>query len=196
MLFGRREKLPVYQKIKGFIWPRTGFLRSFKYLSHRIARIPGTSRSIAVGFASGAAMSMTPFMGFHFVVSALLAWILRGNILASALGTLVGNPWTFPFIWVWTYRVGCWVLQTDQLNDPLTSMHMADVFQSPVKSLGPLLLPMLVGSIPNAIVLWFITYYPCRKLVEEYKRKRAERRHVRALELIEQRRAREKAHEG
>lgn len=196
MLFGRREKLPVHQKIKGFLWPRTGFRRSFRYLSHRIARIPGTSHDIAVGFASGAAMSMTPFMGFHFVISALLAWILRGNILASALGTLVGNPWTFPFIWVWTYRVGCWVLQIDQLHDPLTSMHMADVFQSPVKSLGPLLLPMIVGSIPNAIVLWFISYYPCRKLVEEYKRKRAERRHLRALELIEQRRAREKAHEG
>ena len=42
----------------------------------------------------------TPFVGFHFVLAAITAWIVRGNILASAIGTAAGNPWTFPFIWV------------------------------------------------------------------------------------------------
>ncbi|MFR8207121.1 MAG: DUF2062 domain-containing protein [Alphaproteobacteria bacterium] len=34
-------------------------------------------------------------MGFHLLLAALTAWIIRGNILASALGTAAGNPWTF-----------------------------------------------------------------------------------------------------
>jgi hypothetical protein len=44
----------------------------------------------------------------HFVLSALLAYIARANIIASAIGTVVGNPWTFPFIW-W----GCSTSATD-----------------------------------------------------------------------------------
>ena len=35
-----------------------------------------------------------------------LAWILRGSMAAAIIGTLFGNPWTFPFIWYLSYEVG------------------------------------------------------------------------------------------
>ena len=57
---------------------------------------------VAAGVAAGAFTSFTPFMGLHFLFAALFAWAIRGNLLASALGTFVGNPLTFPFIWAAT----------------------------------------------------------------------------------------------
>ena len=35
-----------------------------------------------------------------------IAYIVRANIVAAAIGTVAGNPWTFPFIWLWTYWLG------------------------------------------------------------------------------------------
>jgi uncharacterized protein (DUF2062 family) len=195
MLFGRRTKLSISEKIRGFLWPRTGFLRSFSYLRHRLARLPGTPHSIAIGFACGAGMAFTPFMGIHIPLSAVLAWLLRGNILASALGTLVGNPWTYPFFLLWTYRVGCWVMGMSALADPFSNVHMMDFLNSPLHVLGPVFVPMIVGSIPNGLLLGWLSYKIILKLVEKYKTTRAERRHLRAIQLVEQRRLRDLAHE-
>jgi hypothetical protein len=193
MLFRRRIKLSILRRVKELLWPTAGFVRSFSYLRHRLARLPGTPHSIAVGFASGAGLAFTPCLGLHSPLSALLAWLLRGNILASALGTLVGNPWTYPFFLVWTYRVGCWIMRVKEVADPFHDLHMMDFLHSPLTALGPVFLPMVVGSIPNALVMWWVSYRLSRKLIEEYKRKRAERRHRRALEIVEQRRARDEA---
>ena len=36
---------------------------------------------------------------FHILLAMLLALLIRGNLIASGIGTVVGNPWTFPLIW-------------------------------------------------------------------------------------------------
>ena len=91
MVFGRRSKQSWALRLRGFLWPKTGWRRSTEYLRHRIARLRASPHAIASGFACGAAISFTPFVGTHVVVSAALAWLIRGNILASAIGTLVGG---------------------------------------------------------------------------------------------------------
>ncbi|RMF08204.1 MAG: DUF2062 domain-containing protein [Alphaproteobacteria bacterium] len=177
----RKERLWRWMN---YLWPRMGLRRYLVYLSHRIGRLPGTAHSIAAGIASGAAISMTPFVGFHFLLAALLAWVVRGNILASAIGTIIGNPWTFPLIWIWTYRIGCWLMARDPVADPLHHLSMTDAFREPAATLGPLLLPMMAGSLPVAIVVWFGIYWPLRGAVGKYKERRIERRHRRAIALI------------
>ncbi len=172
------------QQWMNYIWPRMGLRRYAVYLRHRIGRMPGTAHSIASGIASGAAMSMTPFLGFHFILGALLAWVMRGNVLASAIGTMLGNPWTFPLIWYWTYRIGCLVLARDPMLDPVYHLTITDAFHAPLATLGPLLVPMVVGSVPAAIVVWFGIYWPLRGAVGKYKERRIERRHRNAIALI------------
>ena len=39
-------------------------------------------------------------------LSVLLSFLVRGNYLAAVVGTLVGNPWTFPLIWLASYQLG------------------------------------------------------------------------------------------
>src|SRR3546814_13256871 len=111
-MFRPRNPLPVHKRVSGFLWPRGGWRRSGIYVSHRLRRLPGTPYRIAAGFACGAAISFPPFIGLHFVLSAALALIVRGKIIPSAIGTDVGNPWTFPFIWLWTFSLGHWMLRS------------------------------------------------------------------------------------
>lgn len=76
-----------------------GWIRALHYTRHRVVRLPGSTGNIAAGLAIGAAISFSPLMGTHFVQAALIAYIARVHIGAALIGTFVGNPWTFPFMW-------------------------------------------------------------------------------------------------
>ncbi|HNQ92589.1 MAG TPA: DUF2062 domain-containing protein [Alphaproteobacteria bacterium] len=108
-MFGRRNKRRTIQNIREFLWPTMGWQRTFRYVQHRLVRIKDTTGSIARGMAFGAAVSFAPVPGTHIASAAFLSWITRGNILASVIGTLVGNPWTFPFMWWGAYKLGDFV---------------------------------------------------------------------------------------
>lgn len=170
MLFDRRVKPTLTQQVRNLFWPRSGFRRTGRYIAHRVRRIPGTPYAIAAGFACGAAISMTPFPGFHFILSGLLAWMLRGSIVASAIGTVVGNPWTFPFIWLWIFELGDWILGTSSALTP-GDITMSFLWHHPWE----LLMPMLIGSIPTALVTWFSFFLPIRRMVASYQLHRRHR---------------------
>jgi len=185
-MFKRRQKLSIFQRIRQFFWPTAGWSRSTKYVFHRVARIPGSAYSLAAGFACGAAISFTPFIGLHFVLSALLAYVMRANIIASAIGTVVGNPWTFPFIWVVIYNVGSWMTRAQGvaakevdflqvLTESMAAMHRMD-FQYLIDTSGPILWPMLVGSVPAGIIVWIIFFAPLRPMIAKYQKSRHQRR--------------------
>lgn len=187
-MFRRRKKPTLTQRIWSWIWPRGGWRRFWRYLMIRLARMPGSSYSIAAGFAVGAAVSFTPFVGIHIVLSAMISWLLRANILASAIGTVVGNPWTFPFIWVWLYKSGNWILSNapgpsvgkpdfdatfDAILDTASQFDMAGLFAAAI----PVFWPMLVSGLPTAIVVWVIFFFPLKRLIKGYQDSRLEKLH-------------------
>ena len=52
----------------------------------------------------GKSMSGDAIWSFAVAGAALLvAFVIRGNLIASMIGTAVGNPFTFPFIWLTIY---------------------------------------------------------------------------------------------
>jgi uncharacterized protein (DUF2062 family) len=186
-LFRRRKKQSFLIKVREFLWPSAGWRRAGHYMKHRLARIDGSPYAIAAGFASGAAVSFTPFVGFHFIFAAIIAWIMRGNILTSAIGTAVGNPWTFPFIWAASYNVGINLLDGTATNDLMGQLDkmfgnftIVDLVNDPLNALGPFLetifFPMLLGGTIIGASLWFFIYWPIYKLVSEYKIKQLKRR--------------------
>lgn len=182
-MFKRDQKPRMHKKVANFFWPSIGFKRSTKYLGYRLARLPGTPYSLAAGFAFGAAISFTPFVGLHFIFSGLLAWMFRSNIIASAIGTAVGNPWTFPFIWAGTYHTGYWMLGRDSHEEGAFAANtiehffsnlMNDGWQSVADVFDVVLLPMLVGCIPYFILSWIIFFYPLRALIRKFHVRRAD----------------------
>lgn len=185
MLFKRRKNADFWERARTFVWPRRSFWRSAQYFAKRALRLRATPHAIAAGIAAGAFASFTPFLGFHFIIAAALAWIIRGNLLASAFGTAIGNPITFPFIWGATLEAGKAVLYGRQpgqvgplhIGEKLWHLEFVQLWQ-------PLLKPMAVGSlvigIPTVIVFYIVTRLAAAAFREQRRKLLAERARRRA----------------
>ena len=177
-----------------------GWRRYWDYLKIRVARIKGSPYAIAAGFAAGSAVSFTPLMGFHFMLGFVLAWITRASYIASAIGTVVGNPWTFPFIWVLIYGAGVWVLEATHevpfvdafisyffgmgwfekiVEQSFTLDAIFNDFDGTVSRIWSkpvaLLFPMLVGGVPVGVVAWFLSFLPVYFFVKSFRASREQR---------------------
>jgi uncharacterized protein len=148
----------------------------------RLTRTGIGSHQLALGFAAGAFASFTPFVGFHFILAALFALILRGNLIASAVGTVVGNPVTFPFIWLASYNLGA-LLQ----GRPTVASLELDVSEDDVglwsdgpvtfaialwENISPYIVPMLLGGIPLGVLCGAICYFAIRTALDQYNGRR------------------------
>ena len=197
-MFRQRIKPSCFKRICNLVWPNSGWSRYSRYLAYRIARLPGTASSIASGFSIGAAVSFMPFIGFHFILAVILSILTRSNIVASLLGTIIGNPWTFPFIWLWIYTVGNWILGA---QEPIysTNFNMSALWDFIIIGMGYLgkglffnywnietqallqklwdiiyemIFPMIIGCLPTSLIIWILFYFPIRKSVIIYRKNR------------------------
>ena len=191
MIFRSRTKRHPLRRLREYLWPTSGWRRAFLYMQYRIARLPGTPYSIAARLACGAAISFTPFIGLHLFLAVVMAWLLGVNVLASAIGTVAGNPWTFPFIWLWSYRIGANVLGWE-VGDHLEagSLTLGNILAHPIETLGPVILPMTVGGLLTAVVVWWIVFWISRRLLVSYKLRRQGRLDRRAARSAKKERER------
>lgn len=95
------------------LWPRGGWSRAFQYVQYRLRRLPGTPETIARGIWAGVFTAFTPFYGLHFLIAAILARLMQGNMLAALLGTFFGNPLTYVPIAVVALETGHFMLGGD-----------------------------------------------------------------------------------
>ncbi len=197
-MFKRRQPLPLMARVRQFLWPREGWVRAFRYMWGRAVHSRGSAYSIAMGMAAGAYVSASPFFGAHIAYAWLLCWIFRGNLLAAALGTWVGNPFTFLFIGRASYLTGVWILTalgiggiegqsgasalTLNLTFEEPSLTLTLFFEDPLLTLSIFwekskvwLIPWIVGSVPVGIVLGIVTYYPSLWTIRVYQIQRQKR---------------------
>lgn len=97
-MFKRKRPRSYGRMASELVYPPGGFRRASAYLWHRLRRLPDQPERIARGVAAGVFLSFSPLHGFHFIVAALIALAVRGNVIAAFLGTFAGNPLTTPFI--------------------------------------------------------------------------------------------------
>ena len=192
-MFRRRKPLSKINQMRSFVWPARGFRRLFSYLFQRIIRLPGTPTSIAVGFASGVAASFTPFLGFHFIIGGALAMLFRGNVLASAIGTFFGNPWTFILIWLADYEIGVSVIHSlgygvdlrvlsiEELGEAMGRVMQFMSFSGTVAwvdlagDFEQVFTPMLIGGIVLGSVAWVVSFLLTFWAVKVWRSHRAKR---------------------
>lgn len=203
MLFRRRVPADWREKLRISLWPRRSWSRSARYVAKRILRLNGSPHAIAAGVAAGAFASFSPFMGFHFITAFIVAYIIAGNLLAAALGTFVGNPISFPFIWASTYATGNFILNrstspTDESHeDALNALEVGsfweDGFSSIIQQLtgiwDPIIKPMLVGSVPVGVSVAIVIYIITRWLAVNFKNTRQKRLALKAEQIKNKRTA-------
>ncbi|MBO6719238.1 MAG: DUF2062 domain-containing protein [Rhizobiaceae bacterium] len=163
MLFRRRKPADFWDRVRTWVWPRRSVWRSTQYFAKRVLRLTATPHAIAAGVAAGVLASFTPYLGFHFLVAAGLAILLRGNVVASAFGTAIGNPITFPFIFAATLGLGRFVLygrhpqsfQPINLGSTLRHLDFEHIWM-------PYLLPMTVGGLILGSLAGLVVYLVTR----------------------------------
>ena len=173
MLFRRRKRTTHIERARLWVWPRVSWRRSTLYYIKRILRLSATPYAIAAGCAVGAFVSFTPFIGFHIVISIALAWLIRGNFIAAAIGTSVGNPLTFPLIWASTYELGYVILSGEPAAaPPPLGRHF---LERSIENLSPIVKTMSVGSLPLGFLASLVVYTIVYKSVAAYQANRRKR---------------------
>ena len=186
MLFKTRKNSNFISKVINFLWPKKGWKRIIKYISLRLKRLPGSPHNIALGFTFGVAAALTPLFGLHFLIGIFLAWLFRVSITASLIGNLFGNPWTFPFICLFNFKIGQFFYTTNDkidINMKLLSNELSLLWNaiyklfielSYIEALTylnqlKLIPPMLIGSLFSIIVVGVPCYFLSRLIITNYR---------------------------
>jgi hypothetical protein len=184
MVFARREKLGAWGRVRSAVAPRKGWRRGFEYLGRRVQRLPDSPHRIALGFACGVLASFTPLFTLHFVLAMGLAWALRCNVVAAALGTAFGNPVTFPFIAGVSLELGGWMLG---IGKDLHGFDPGMAFTDFGRFMDRIFLPYLVGGVLPGLLCAAACYALLRPLVAAYQGRRRQKLTDAAAERVARR---------
>lgn len=171
MLFRRRSPLGVFERVRLVLWPTSGWRRSFSYIAKRVLRLSGSPHAIAAGFAAGVFASFTPFFFFHFLISVFVAFLIGGNLLAAMLGTAIGNPFTFPAIYLMSYKFGNILLGRDY-GETMPDEITEGLATQPWEAMLPILGPWLVGGITLGLGFGLTAYVIVLFTVKKYQKAR------------------------
>ena len=129
--------------------------------------MPASNYAISSGFACGSMVSFTPLLGLHFILAVVFAFLIRGNFIAALIGTVVGNPITFPFIWGLIYKVGTYVTNIEHVE-----IGRKINFDMIINQTYEIFFPMLLGGIIIAPLVWIISYFIIYSFISSYKRRK------------------------
>ena len=173
----RRRRLHFWHHSREWIWPSMGIKPTLRWMELKIKRSRGTAYKAAMGAAIGVGVCFTPFFGFHVILIYLLTKLLRASFLVGLVISFVGNPWTFPFITLWTYELGHWLLGNDGGHQPAleTAPGFQDIFSNYVYFWNEYIWPMTVGGLPTALVVGAIVFFTLRGNIRRYQKYRIQR---------------------
>ena len=193
-MFKRRERRSIFRFFFEVVFSLKGITRAIEYVGIRLKRIPDTPHKISLGMSCGIFASFTPLFGLHFLIAGLLSYLLRANVLASLIGTFVGNPITFPIITVFNLKLGEWILGSSEYSsgdgwkifegflDFIFLIYKSFFTEGSIgennvprmnEFLNGVFIPYSLGGIILGIFIAVISYFLLRPLVATYQKKRS-----------------------
>ena len=148
-----RRYMPDPEKIKNS--PSLQFLGSY-LLNPDLWHL--NRRSAALAFFVGVFVAFIP-MPFQMVVAAIIALLVRCNLPISVALVWITNPVTMPILWFFTYKFGCFLLQSPVLpHDFEMSLEWL------TQEIGRIWLPLYAGSIIAGMFFASLAYISVRLL--------------------------------
>jgi len=137
----------------------------------RVKKLDGDPHYIAMGMAIGIFVSITPTMPFHTVLAVSLAFIFRGSKAAAVLGVWFSNPFTAPFFYVGSYKVGIYLLG----NRVPFNLKYESLLE--LANLGiNVTIALIAGGIILGILPGIASYFITRKIFTTIRSKRASKK--------------------
>ncbi len=158
----------------------------FEEHSLKLLAIRDAPEAIAGGVAIGIFFGFTPLFGLKTLLSLLVAWLTRSNLLAAAIAVTLHDlllPF-LPVIYRLEYDVGYWLLSNPH-HLPVKLRHMNwGAYQwrswTTFFTVGK---PLLLGSIVCGLPIAVITFLLVKEIVTRHQAKKASRRAVQSQPL-------------
>ncbi len=137
---------------------------------YELLSLNDSSRHIALSFAIGVFISVSPFLGFHTIAALLIAWIFRLNKIAIMVGAYTNNPWTFAPV----YGFGLWIgLKLYGIKETMPDISwgntkIMDIFNY----LKPYFMPFIIGSLLLGLVAAAISYFAVEYAVQRFRKRK------------------------
>ncbi|MBI5026425.1 MAG: DUF2062 domain-containing protein [Nitrospirae bacterium] len=142
----------------------------FKAKLREIIRIKDTPHRIAISFAMGIFIGMSPFFGFHTIGAFALAWLLRLNKFAAVVGVYITNPLTIIPIYTFSLWFGAKLTGMEEILPDIDWNQMTFIYL--LDKLSPLILPFFVGTTVLGLISAAASYYIIHKAVTNYSKNR------------------------
>jgi len=134
----------------------------------RFLKIRGQPREIALGFALGLFVGMTPFFGLHTIIAVPLAALFKWNKISAAISVWFTNAATAPIIYSITYLVGARIIgirkgfRWADIND------FSALYQMILKA-PEIVWAMIVGGVVLGLPLAIAGYYVIFLVLSRYQ---------------------------
>ncbi|CAB1062899.1 hypothetical protein D1BOALGB6SA_7681 [Olavius sp. associated proteobacterium Delta 1] len=143
-------------------------------LYERFIMIRGEPREVALGFALGIFVGMTPTVGVQTPIAIFIAALFKWGKLSAAIGVWISNPLTVPLIYSVTYIIGAKLLSLDPVfNMPLspTWSTLKVMIQKAPQAFGAMTAGGALLGIPLAIISYYLSYAAVDKYQKDVKEK-------------------------
>jgi uncharacterized protein len=148
----------------------------FRRVYKRFIQIRGDPREVALGFALGIFVGMTPTMGVQTPIAVCIAALFKWSKLSAAIGVWISNPLTAPIIYGVSYITGAKFLHMDPVfNMPLSptwSTLKALLLKAPLAFEAMAVGGMIIG-LPLAVISYYLSYAAVEKYQKDVKDKLA-----------------------
>ena len=146
-----------------------------------IFQVKESPHRIALAFAFGVFMGISPFIGLHYIGGIFLAWLFGLNRLVAIIGISVNNPWTLVPISTSAVWLGVKMLGIDQVLPDVdwSSISLVAImarltdlekFLVMIKKLLPLIAAFFTGSIVLCTLVSIASYFIILALITRYKK--------------------------
>ena len=153
----------------------------FKDKFRAIFQVNEPPHRIALAFAMGVFMGISPLLGLHYIGAVLLAMLFRLNKLVSIIGVSVNNPWTIGPISAFCVLVGAKLfginkvlpeVDWDSISFSSIIMNFTSLenITNMINDLWPLLSAFFVGSFIICTISSIASYFIIRELAVRYRR--------------------------
>jgi len=183
----------VVRQINDYFNEKSGLLQvSVRKTYERFLKIRGTPREIALGFALGLFVGMSPTMGFQMAIAVFLAALFKWNKLSAVASVWVTNPVTAPVIYGLTYFIGAQILGIKGISLTPETMSVSS-FLVLFKKTPVILWAMTLGGVVVGIPLAVTGYVVINKVVDTYQREIRQKLSDKKQAMAENRRRRKSA---
>lgn len=133
---------------------------TLRYKLSAIFSVKDSPQKIALSFAVGVFLGMSPFLGLHTILGIAAAWLFRLNKFVTIVGVYITNPWTIVPIYTFAIWFGAKLLGIKQI---IPAINWNDIsLPYLIATMKHLLLPFVVGTtligLLSALVSYLIIY--------------------------------------